>query len=94
MQNIGELKFYCDDLDREVTLKEYFRELIITLWEEGEGFSGKRPFGNSGWEYRVHYALLDNGIIKGKRDEYNEYWEEYDRQKADEIILNYLKTEF
>ena len=32
---------------------QYFASLLHTLWIEGEGFSGKRPFGNSGWVYVV-----------------------------------------
>lgn len=35
------------------TVKEYLVELLSTLWNEGEGFSGKRPFGTSGWEYEL-----------------------------------------
>ncbi|MDF2695260.1 MAG: hypothetical protein K0S65_3643 [Labilithrix sp.] len=31
------------------TVGEYLAELLITLLTEEEGFSGKRPFGNSGW---------------------------------------------
>lgn len=32
------------------TIREYLVSLVEMLWVEGEGFSGKRPFGNSGWE--------------------------------------------
>lgn len=32
------------------TIREYLASLVEMLWVEGEGFSGKRPFGNSGWE--------------------------------------------
>ena len=36
------------------TIGEYFEKLLLTLWDEQEDFSGKRPFGNSGWEYDVY----------------------------------------
>ena len=48
------------------TLREYFHALLETLWMEGEGFSGKRPFGNSGWENDVYIALVEMGAVKGK----------------------------
>lgn len=35
------------------TIKEYLLALLEQLWAEGEGFSSKRPFGNSGWEYEL-----------------------------------------
>lgn len=37
-----------------------------TLWSETEGFSGKRPFGNSGWEFDLYKPLVEAGAIKGK----------------------------
>ncbi len=47
------------------TLRDYLRELLTTLWTEGECFSGKRPLGNSGWDYDVYYTLVENGFIEG-----------------------------
>lgn len=43
------------------TVKEYLVKLLEVLWEEGGGFSGKRPFGNSGWEYELYSALENAG---------------------------------
>jgi|SRR5688572_24111405 len=67
----------------------YLRELLLTLWQEGEGFSGKRPFGNSSWEWDLWRALVKGGAIKGKFDkpEPGEYpdlleWDEVAGQKA------------
>lgn len=54
---------FDSDAGNQITIREYFRILISTLWEEKEGFSGKRPFGNSGWEYEVHYALAKAGFV-------------------------------
>lgn len=47
------------------TIRDYFRNLLLTLWNEVEGFSGKRPFGNSGWYLDLVYALARNGILQG-----------------------------
>jgi hypothetical protein len=54
---------FDSDAGSQLTVREYFRELLTTLWEEKEGFSGKRPFGNSGWEYEVHIALAKAGFV-------------------------------
>lgn len=32
------------------TIGEYLKKLLLTLWDEEDGFSGKRPFGNSSWK--------------------------------------------
>ncbi len=44
------------------TVRDYFVELAAAVWREGEGFSGKRPFGNSGWESQVYKALDARGL--------------------------------
>ena len=51
------------------SIREYLFQLLITLWNEGEGFSGKRPFGNSGWEYDLLTPLVEMGVIDGVIDE-------------------------
>lgn len=50
------------------TVRGYFRDLMTELWEQQEGFSGKRPFGNSGWEWDLYVPLakakfIDMGAI-------------------------------
>ncbi len=58
-------RFECGDLYREVTVREYLHSLLKTLWEQGEGFSGKRPFGNSGWQGDLLDPLIKAGFIPG-----------------------------
>lgn len=48
------------------TIKGYLKALLLTLWKEEEGFSGKRPFGNSGWQNEVALALVKGKFIKGR----------------------------
>jgi hypothetical protein len=43
---------------------EYLIKLLTTLIDEGECFSGKRPFGDSGWEYELKAALVAGGAMK------------------------------
>lgn len=64
-----ETRMFVADLDSTMTLREYLQALLQTLWNEGEGFSGKRPFGNSGWEYTVYAFLVKSGAVSGHIDE-------------------------
>ena len=45
------------------TIGEYLQKLLFELWTEGERFSGKRPFGDSDWEYELFYPLCDAGLV-------------------------------
>ncbi len=45
------------------TVRDYLKALLRGVWNEGEGFNGKRPFGNSSWEYEVFSALAKGKLI-------------------------------
>lgn len=80
--------FEDDDLGT-VTVREYFRRLLSTLWEEEDSFSGKRPFGNSCWQSDLIIGLIDAGYLEGKvyRDEDGGIEDtDYDREEADKLI--------
>lgn len=51
------------------SIKGYLKRLLDLLWEEGNDFSGKRPFGNSGWDYELITALVQAKAIAGTLDE-------------------------
>lgn len=68
-QQALDIKFFCNDLDEDITFREYFQKLLNQLWYEGEGFSGKRPFGNSGWQDDI-YEVLDQMGIKDDQNEF------------------------
>jgi hypothetical protein len=72
------------------TIRGYLKALLASVWIEEEGFSGKRPFGNSGWKNDVCIALVKAGAVAGKFD-HNGYLEECDREKADQIILDAIE---
>jgi hypothetical protein len=69
----------------ETTIRGWLGALLLRLWREGEGFSGKRPFGNSGWEHDAYRPLLAAGLISGKLDEHG-YVEEIDDVEGAKII--------
>lgn len=75
------------------TVGHYLYTLLCTLWEEGEGFSGKRPFGNSGWEYDLYKPLIAGGFVSGELDE-DGYIDFVDKESADELIFNCIEFVF
>jgi len=85
--DILNMKFESYDLGREVTIKGYFVTLLKTLWKEKEGFDGKRPFGNSDWEYDLYAGLIKNNLIPGKLDK-DGYVDEINKKAAHEFVLN------
>lgn len=76
------------------TIGEYFEKLLFTLWIEEDCFSGKRPFGNSGWKGELYLALVSSGVVNGVIDE-DGFLDDYDDIAADricrEIISGILK---
>jgi len=68
------------------TVRGYLVALLALLWEHQEGFGGKRPFGNSGWQYDLYVPLMKAGFITGKLDE-DGYAEEMDNAAGDRLIM-------
>ncbi len=79
-RHVLELEFESMDFNKPITIREYLEELLKTLWREGEGFSGKRPFGNSGWQYDMYSVLKKKGLIREKLDE----------KEADKFIMGLI----
>lgn len=73
------------------TVGEYLAALLTELWREDEGFSGKRPFGNSGWKWEVYFALVREGVVYGVIDSDDEL-DEVNEDAADALILDAIKT--
>lgn len=59
------------------TVKGYLVALLHELWDKEDGFSGKRPFGNSGWPLDLVQPLIRAGLVVGTFDEEG-YLEEFD----------------
>src|ERR1700677_134889 len=47
------------------TIGGYLQALVRCIWEEEESFSGKRPFGNSGWSHELYRAAIAGGAVEG-----------------------------
>lgn len=50
------------------TVGEFLAILLRKLWQEEQAFSGKRPFGNSSWQWEVYEALVREGLVAGTLD--------------------------
>jgi hypothetical protein len=77
------------------TIREYLIALLAVVWDEGEGFSGKRPFGNSSWEYDLYAALVKAGWISIVYDESGYYvreFEDAERRKANRLIAEAIQS--
>jgi hypothetical protein len=63
-----EVRFDYEDAD-QVSVREYLYTLLNKVWHEQECFDGKRPFGNSDWEWNLLNPLALAGFIDlGKND--------------------------
>lgn len=80
---------------RAKTVGEFLGVLLCTLWEENEQFSGKRPLGNSDWQWQVYEAMVKNGLIAGIL--YEGHLEDFsyeEEEKADDLILQAIKLAY
>lgn len=77
----------------DCTIAEYLEALLTTLWEEGEGFSSNRPFGNSGWQYDIYKGLVREKVVKGTLDD-DGYIEDFDEEAAQQVVLQLIQFVF
>lgn len=91
-KDVLDLEFESTDLRREITIRDFFKELLITFLKDGGYFSGKRPFGNSRWYRDLCTCLARNGIIDGECSNNCGFtvWD-YDSGEAERIILELIK---
>ena len=84
--NLLNLTFYSDDLGETMTIKAFFIRLLSDFWQQKEGFSSKRPYGNSYWERDVLACLVENKAFPATFDEDGNI-DEYDSEAFDAFVL-------
>lgn len=84
-EDVLNITFESKDLGETTTIRQYLLRLLTTLWDDEDSFSGKRPYGNSGWKYEIYYALAEEGYIEGERTE-DGGWDDMDIETADKLI--------
>jgi len=87
MTNILDLAMEENDADA-ATIRDYLKELLVMVWEKDESFSGKRPFGNSGWKYDIYRTLATHKLIEAEIDEDGDVIDikRSEHAKADQLI--------
>jgi hypothetical protein len=91
--NILDIKMQENDADA-ATIKDYLKCLLTLLWNQGEGFNSKRPFGNSCWDFELYKALITAEVVKGTLDEDGgiDEFSNVDRSNADELIFKAIES--
>ena len=87
--DILDVKMYMNDAGAK-NIREYLKALLHKVWDEEECFSGKHPFGNSSWQYDVHYALAKANLITS--DFIEDELMSYDRDTANKLILEAIEA--
>jgi len=91
LKRIKNIEYESFELDSHITIGDFLKELLCRVWVENEEFKGKAPFGNSGWQWEIYHVLVDNGIVKGKLNQYEELEiTNKKKKKADKIILDII----
>jgi hypothetical protein len=83
--NVLEIQMGENDADAG-TIGDYLRALLTELWLKEESFSGKRPFGNSGWQNEVYTALVKADAVPGEIDG-DGYLMSCETEAADRLVL-------
>jgi hypothetical protein len=55
-------QYVGEPLNKQLTIREYLRDLLIELLLSGESFSPKRPLGWSGWRNTLRGTLEEAGV--------------------------------
>lgn len=76
----------------QATVQYHLIKLLMTLWDQKEGFNGKRPYGESGWEFDFYEPLVRAGFIDGDFDEDDGYLNDYDEVAGNRMIANAIKS--
>ena len=84
-----DIEFESIDFNYKLTIRDYLKKLLKTLWKEGAGFSGKRPFGNGDWQDDIYRSLIGHGLIPGELDE-DGCIEEFDEKTAEKLVLELI----
>lgn len=73
------------------TVRGYLIALLARLWREGEGFSGKRPFGTSGWWSELAIPLVKAEVVVGTFTDEG-FLDDYDIEALDAVIAEAINA--
>ncbi|MFA6024230.1 MAG: hypothetical protein WC777_03375 [Candidatus Gracilibacteria bacterium] len=80
---------------KEVTLREYLRQLAVAPWTNNPEriFDGKRFNGSGSYDFAVFESLIRAGVLNGKLDE-DGYVEELDVEQAKAFVRELISKIF
>ena len=84
---------FDSDAGENLSVRDYLHELLYKLWSQGEDFSSKRPFGNSGWEYDICTALVAGEFVSGETDE-DGFLVSCDEDEANQLVFDMIDAVF
>lgn len=73
-------------------LRKMLKDLLTMVIMQGESFDSKRPWGDGGWEFDIYLAMVQNGFVDGKIEDFM-LWE-VDTTKCDEILIRCIEEIF
>lgn len=78
----------------ETTIRGYLVALLAGVWVEEEGFSGKRPFGNSAWKYDIYDALAKARLIEVTLDDdgHVDQFDDDQKRQAHRLIVDAINV--
>lgn len=88
--NILDLPMELNDAGA-TTIRAYLQALLTKLIQDEECFSGKRPFGNSGWMHDLYKPIIKAGLAGGELDEDGNV-EDCDDAEVEELILQAIES--
>lgn len=86
------LTFYSNDLYQEITIGEWMKRMLLTLFHEEEGFSGKRPFGNSSWKHDAQIALVRIGLVDGDIDREEGWLNDINDEQCETLFNDIIRS--
>ncbi|PCJ96655.1 MAG: hypothetical protein COA52_01255 [Hyphomicrobiales bacterium] len=92
--NILDVKMIEENDAEAERIRDYLKKLLCSLWIQGESFSAKRPFGNSGWQIELYQSLAASGLVKNcKKTVYDDGIIEYYYDSETESLMDDLIIE-
>jgi len=82
---------FDSDAGKNLSVRDYLHKLLWTLLNKGEDFSGKRPYGNSGWDRDLYVPLIAAGFIRGELTE-DGYIEDVDDEQAAKFVFELISV--
>lgn len=91
-EDILDLKFLKEEegFKHGSTIRHYLVNLFRTFWRKQTDFNVKKPFGKGGWNVDLYVALVRNGVVQGRLDDYGSITN-LDETAAFDIILESIE---